>query len=117
MSYSTGIYSTEAPFYFGTVTSKVFDRVIESIKDLTVEMIKTNELTGRHGLMLSLARAGHCPLAEEYFHARQVHFDRHKSTRDEHKGLSSYNLLNSEFLREADEYTFKKTGWLFKTNP
>ena len=106
------MHITETPFRFSTNTKRVFDKVVGTITAISLEDIKSNKVVGRHGLMLSLLRAGHCPLAEEYMSARQVKHDAKKALRDEHKGLSTYTLHEHIFDSKASAHTFEKTGWV-----
>jgi hypothetical protein len=89
--------------------------------DLTVDAIKQNTITNRHSLMLQLACAGHCQLANDYFHARELHYrleKEFKSMFDKNRTTTKYKGTDMFIWDAARQYaidqTFSDTGFLFE---
>lgn len=88
---------------------------------LTVDAIKLNEIDNRHSIMLQLYCAGHCPIADDYFKAREVRYNHEK----EFKGRFDKNRTSTQYKGQpmfiwdaakqyAIDQTFTDTGFLFE---
>ncbi len=88
--------------------------------NLSVDSIKLNTIENRHSLMLQLACAGHCELANDYFKAREVRENHEKefnSRFTKNRTSTNYNGKNMFIWDAAKQYasdqTLIETGFLF----
>ena len=98
--------------FFTSLNKGQVDFYEKTLKNVTIDNIKKNEIKGRHSLLLNMGLAGNAPLFDEYMYIRGVIAERVEISCECFKGLSAYIAKRDEIEHKVRKEIENQYGWV-----